>query len=188
MKIPIAVLLQWEYIYIYMFIECEKKRLPFIFGEAEMWLRYDNAAFLNIEKTGLDPFDIYGAADNPKAVRAFLYNGLLDWYSDKPGRAPLNEYINRLMSADDFSSALIEYIQIAIMLALPQPVKGIKQQANGKRADATALFTLFVDIMHREECEFWNSTLREVHERWERYAVANGMKKPVEEFRQYDDD
>ena len=48
--------------------------------------------------------------------------------------------------------------------------------------------SMFVDVMGASRVEFMSSTLREVSERWERYAIAMGYQKPVETFRWFDDD
>ena len=172
-----------------MFIEADKKITPFCFGKATFWLRYDNRAFLNIEKEGFEPLNIINHSSNPKAVRSFLVNGLADWgKASRHSREEIKHIANMLMTAEDFADVLITVIALAIVNALPAAPIGNKKPEKEGKSDITSLMTCFCDIMGRSEEEFWSSTLREVHERWERYAVATGKIKPVEEFREFDDD
>lgn len=172
-----------------MFIEIEKQVLNFKLGKAAMWFRFDIQAFYNIEKSGFSPFDIIAQSKDPKAVRCFLRNGLLDWYNDlEDDFNDLDSYVNGLMSAEGFQTALIAYIQAAIMLALPVPSQGNKQKSEGGANNVLGLMTLFIDVMGASKEEFMKSTLREATERWERYAQAMGYQKPVETFSRFDDD
>lgn len=172
-----------------MFVEMDKQVLNFKLGKAKMWFRYDIQAFYNIEKSGYSPFDIISQIVNPKAVRCFLRNGLADWYNDlEDDYNDLDEYVNGLMSAEGFQAELITYMQAAIILALPKAPTGNKRKNNGGNFDVLGLMSLFVDVMGASKEEFMHSTLREVTERWERYAVAMGYQKPVETFKRFDDD
>ena len=169
-----------------MFIEMKKQRLPLSCGGAEMWLRYDIRAFYNIEDSGFSPFDILSQCSDPKAVRCFLTNGLYDWYSQIPDRNDISEYVNRLMLDED-QAQLITSIQAAILLALPEPVRGRKEKSSGE-ANILSLMTVFVDVMKASEEEFLTSTVREATARWERYAEAMGYAEPAERFSRYDED
>lgn len=171
-----------------MFIEATRQTVLLKFGAAELWLRYDNKAFLNIENNGFEPFNILSQADNPEAVRCFLTAGLDDWvqsvsWSERSAAG----IVNRLMSAEGYADTLTATIQAAVILALPSAAKGNKRNNEGN-TDIRMLMTVFCDVMGRSEADFWSSTLREVNERWERYAEAEGRKKPAEEIREFDDD
>ena len=172
-----------------MFIEADKKITPFCFGKATFWLRYDNRAFLNIEKEGFEPLNILKSEGNPKAVRSFLVNGLSDFgKASGYSREEIKDIANALMTAEGFGDVLIATIALAVVNALPVAPIGMKKPDKEGKSDITSLMTCFCDIMGKSEEEFWSSTLREVHERWERYGAATGKIKPVEEFREFDDD
>jgi len=171
-----------------MFIEMKKQRFAFSFGKAQLWLRYDIRAFFNIEDSGYKPFDIISQCGDPAAVRCFLENGLSDWYNSvRRDKNSLDEYVNRLMSAQDYQTELIAVIQSAILQALPEPVRGSRRKEAGD-ANILSLMTAFVDVMGASEEEFMSSTVREASARWERYAVAMGYMKPAERFSRFDDD
>lgn len=171
-----------------MFIEMDKQVLNFKLGEAEMWLRYDIQAFYNIEKSGYSPFDIISQSNDPKAVRCFLQNGLADWYNELDDVNDIDEYVNRLMSAEGFQTELTALMQTAILLALPQAPIGNKKKSSGETLNILSLMSMFVDVMGASKVEFMSSTLREATARWERYAVAMGYQEPVEKFNRFDDD
>lgn len=169
-----------------MFIEMKKQVLNFGIGKAELWFRYDIQALYNIENSGFDPFDIFKQRDNPKAVRCFLENGLADWYKGVDDNNSLDEYVNRLMSMEGFQTELIAYIQAAIMLSLPNQRGSSKEKR--EKFSILSLMTACVDVMRMPMSEFMGSTIREASDRWERYAVAMGYRKPVETFKEFDDE
>lgn len=168
-----------------MFIEIEKKRTEFPFGETKLWLRFDNRAFLNIEKTGLCPFDTRIISENAAAARVFISEGLRDCLEKLNAADRTSEIINSLMSGD--KERLITIIQYAVLEALPTAGAAEAGQNGGAKGNAGTLLSVYCDIMHRPEEEFWSSTLREVTERWERYAVLKGYKKAPIQIRRYDD-
>ncbi len=172
-----------------MFIEMDKQVLNFRLGKAEMWFRFDIQAFYNIEKAGFSPYDIISQSGDPKAVRCFLRNGLLDWYESVEDRNSLDSYLNGLMSADGYQTELVSLLQAAILLALPKASVGRKKKSkSGGAVNILGLMSMFVDVMGAPRSEFMSSTLREATERWERYAVAMGYQKPAEKFKRFDDD
>lgn len=171
-----------------MFIEMKKQKLNFSFGKAELWLRYDIAAFYRIEDWGYSPFDFLSQSDDPKAVRCFLRNGLLDWYNSTGDSKGIDFYVNGLMCAEKDQAELIAYIQAAILLALPKAPKGNGRKSGGGEANILGLMSVFVDVMGAPRSEFMSSTLREATERWERYAAVMGYLAPTEKFSRYDDD
>lgn len=171
-----------------MFLEIEKKKTPFSFGSTELWLRYDNAALLEIEKSGFDPFDINAVNENGTAARTFLLAGLRDCaealeISDQKR----GEIVSALMSGGEDTAAVFLAITAALLAALP-PKNGSASSEQGRgRGSLGNLFSVYCDIMKKPDEAFWNSTLREVSERWERYAVLKGYKKPPIFIQRYDD-
>lgn len=170
-----------------MFIEMKKQRFAFSFGKAQLWLRYDIRAFFNIEDSGYKPFDIISQCGDSAAVRCFLRNGLADWYKSADDENSLDEYVNRLMSANDYQTELVALIQSAVIQALPEPSRGNRKKETGE-ANILSLMTAYVDVMKASEEAFMSSTVREASARWERYAVAMGYMKPAEKFSRFDDD
>lgn len=170
-----------------MFVEMKKQRLEFSCGKVRLWLRFDIKAFYIIEDSGYSPFDILSQSSDPKAVRCFLENGLRDWHNSEEDFYDISEYINLLMGDDSFRIELLALIQQAIILALPKAKIGNKRDMQGG-SSILGLMTAFCDIMGGSKEEFMDSTVREAAERWERYAIAKGYKKPAEKFSRYEDD
>lgn len=168
-----------------MYKELSKQKLNFRFGKAELWLRYDIEACMNIENAGFLPLDILSVQKNAKAVRVFLTNGLSDWYRNTEREAELSEIVNALMKSG--SSEIINAISEAVLLAHPRPALGNAKKTAGGHGDMRSMQTLYCDVMGKSDESFMRSTFREALERWERYAEATGRKKPVEVFNQYDD-
>lgn len=165
-----------------MLIEIEKNGFPVKVGRtAEAYLRYDNKAFLNIEKEGFDFLNI--SSLDYKAAESFLRNGLRCW-ADEIG-IDRYEITEKLLDArtPEFIS---EAIAGGVMLALPKPVWGMKNKSD-KAPDFSHVRFLFCDIMGKPEELFWELTLREIMERWDRYAVFMGYKKAPLEVRRFDD-
>ena len=165
-----------------MFTEIEKKSLDFNIGGIKLSLRYTNRAFLSIEKSGYEPFDMLKNSADPNAVRCFLSAGL----AENMGSVSADYAANKVMMLTSHSETIIAMIQAAIILAMPVAHIGAKDKER-KSADAGVIMTYYCDVMGRSEEEFWSSTLREVTSRWERYAVAEGFIKPAEQFAQFDD-
>lgn len=168
-----------------MFIEIEKKRTEFSFGKTTLWFRFDNRAFLNIEKSGLCPFDTKDILNNAAAARAFISEGLRTCLETLGVDERKDEIINALMS--DGNESITALIQRAVLEAIPTAGTVETEQNGGAKGNAGTLLSVYCDLMHRPEEEFWTSTLREVTERWERYAVLKGYKKAPIQIRRYDD-
>ena len=169
-----------------MFIELEKKSVKIPFGETFLKLRYTNEAFLYIEKKGVSPFDTRVLYESAAAARVFITAGLQDCLEELNAENRTEEIVNALMA--DNKGDLIPFIQLAVLNALPldnqSGEKGKKSDANG---NAGTFMCLYCDIMHRTEEEFWKSTLREISERWERYAVLKGYKEAPLQVQRFDD-
>lgn len=165
----------------YMFIELEKSKV--LLSEADsLYLRYDNRAFLFIEKSGYKYNDLQLMSENGKAARVFLIAGLKSWAEEKGVVSEeLNDIANTLLTEGSVLTLL--KITEAILEAFPRPDNAPK---NGNSSgEIGTLMTAYCDIMRHSEEDFWKATLREVIERWDRYAVMKGYKEPpilVKEF------
>lgn len=168
-----------------MFIEFEKKHIEFPFGNANLWFRFDNKAFLNIEKKGLNPFDTRVLYENSAAARLFIAEGLQNCLEELNITSRTREIVNTLMASE--KERIIKTIQLAVLEALPAECLDKKVNNNSGKGNAGTLFSLYCDIMHHSEEEFWNSTLREVTERWERYAILKGYKEAPLQIQRFDD-
>lgn len=166
-----------------MFIEIEKKRIEFPFGKTTLWFRFDNRAFLNIEKSGFNPFDTRILSENAAAARVFITEGLRGCLAELGVSCKAADITNSLMK--DEKESVITLIQLAVLTALPSDTGGAKN--GGGKGHAGTLLSVFCDIMHRSEEEFWSATLREVTERWERYAILKGYKKSPLQIKEFDD-
>lgn len=106
---------------------------------------------------------------NRKAVRDRKWNDI------RPGAQRLGEEI----SPEELPQLRAELLD-AIFDALPEP--GEKAKSNDHAAfDEGHLRAVYVDEAGRPEKEFWDSTLREIDYRLDRYLEAKGIKeRPVE--------
>ena len=161
-----------------MFKELLKTKTPIT---DTLYLRYDIQAFINAEIKGINPFKLR----IPIPIEYFRV-GLRCCFDELGLKAPeqseiVSEIVEKLPS---------DYIQRQILEAtsnaFPPPTIGAKP--DDKEADFRNLRSLFVDVMRRSEEEFLTSTPAEITERWNNYAVYKGYKKPVETFKQFDDD
>lgn len=164
-----------------MLIEVERNGFPVKIGKAEAYLRFDNKAFLNIEKEGFDFLCV--SSLGYKAAESFLRNGLRCW-ADEAGIDEC-EIAQKLLDARP-PEYISEAIAGGVMLALPKPVLGMKTESD-KTPDFSHVRFLFCDIMGKPEELFWKLTLREIMERWDRYAVFMGYKRAPVEVKRFDD-
>lgn len=168
-----------------MFIELEKKRIEFSFGKGVIWFRFDNKAFLNIEKKGLSPFDTRVLYENSAAARAFIREGLQNCLKELGITEKETELINSLMMGN--KEELIHTIQLAVLEALPADTLSKEVKQGGGGGNAGTLLSVYCDIMGRSEEEFWNATLREVTERWDNYSILKGYKQAPLQVQRFDD-
>lgn len=172
-----------------MFLELERRSFPFSVGNAEFYLRFDNKALLETEKSGYDIFDFNAGRLTVKAAKCFLTCGLRCYAEEKAiGDSPMNyavklaDKIAKAASPNEISAM----IGGAVLMAMPEPIMGAKSGKNEK-ADFTRIFCYFCDIMGKPEELFWDLTLREVFQRWDAYAVFHGYKEAPLEVKRYDD-
>lgn len=158
-----------------MFTELLPQRYEFECGGRVISLRYDMTAFLRLEERGISYADIFGDRITGAVLCEFLRVG---GYPDKP------ELILHEMGGAELWRCLRE----AVMLALPMKdplVIDIPDSAPGE-PDMKQLRGLICDIMGKPEEFFWSSTMRELFERWQAFAVAKGYMKKPERMQMYD--
>ena len=141
------------------------------YGEAVLHLRYDLAAFLQIEEAGHDYKDIFEKKITKATLAVFLQAGLRETV-DK-------ERIYKMISAAP--AEIWKHCREAVLLALPQndPLTlPDAEPSSGEGLDWKRLRMLICDEMGKDEAFFWSSTLRELTERWTIYAISKGYTKP----------
>ncbi len=159
-----------------MFKELLKSKIPIT---DTLYLRYDINALIKAEEKNINPF-------------ALQFPIPLDYL-----RVGLDCCFSELGLSDVQCSEVVsqtvklpwEYLQSKVLeatkQALPPPIIGSKY--DGTKPDFKKLRDLFVDIMGRTNEEFLSSTLAEITERWNDYAVFNGYIPPAQTFKQFDD-
>lgn len=141
------------------------------YGEAVLHLRYDLAAFLKIEEAGHDYKDVFHRKITKATLAIFLQAGLKEDIG--------TDRIYRIISAAP--SEVWKHCREAVLLALPQndPLTlPDAEPSSGEGLDWKRLRMLICDEMGKPEEFFWDSTLRELTERWTIYAVSKGYTKP----------
>lgn len=164
-----------------MLTEVEKSKFPVKIGETLAYLRFDNRAFLNIEKEGIDFLNISDLGY--RAAKSFLRNGLCCWANEE--ETDEGEIAEKLLQAYS-PECISDMIAGGVMSALPEPVLGLKKDSE-KAPDFSHIHFLFCDIMGKPDGLFWELTMREVMKRWDRYAVFMGYKRAAVEVKRYDD-
>lgn len=152
----------------------------FEFGGAQLHLRYDMNALLNLEREGLEFNAILGDSVRGVTVLQFLHAGL----TEEIGREREVGIISA-MGVDE----VWEHCRAAVLMSLPEydPLE-IPEPSPTKNSkpDYRKLHTLICDVMRKPEELFWSSTLRELLSRWQDYAVVKGYMKPPERMELYD--
>lgn len=158
-----------------MFTELTRQYYRFECGGSVISLRYDMTAFLRLEERGIAYTDIFGERTTGKVLCEFLQVG---GYTDEP----------ELILHETGGRALWEHIQAAVRLALPvrDPLIVDVPEEHSGEPDMKQLRGLICDIMRKPEEFFWSSTMRELVERWQAFAVARGFMKKPERMQMYD--
>lgn len=155
-----------------------RQSVKFRYGNAPVCLRYDMAALLFLEKRGIDLPRIFGEITDDE-LKAFFEAGL----------GELKSCTEKLFTTIRRSD-ILTLCRAAVMEALPKddPLRIPKPPSAGAPPfdPQEHLFTLICDVMGKPEDFFWTSTLRELTERWERYAVSKGYAKAPERIQMYD--
>ena len=171
-----------------MFVELLPQVHQFEHNGKTMYLRYDNAALLELERAGIDIL-------NPSIFHyeqpALILSGLGCYFNENsiPYESPddeaiitRNDIIVEFIGTKDINE-LAEFIVSAINLALPPPViiEDPEHKAEeSKKIDLAPLKSCFCNVMGKSDSEFWGATLREVDEAWRLYGECNGFIAPVD--------
>lgn len=158
-----------------MFTELTKQYYRFECGGSVISLRYDMTAFLRLEERGISYEDIFRGRITGAVLCEFLKAG---GYPGDP------ELILHGMGGP----VLWTHLLAAVLLALPvrDPlVIDIPGEDPGE-ADMKRLRGLICDIMRKPEEFFWSSTMRELVERWQAFAIAKGYMKKPERMQMFD--
>lgn len=172
-----------------MFSELKKQCFPFKFGEALLYLRYDNNAMYYLEQNGIDLHSIIQLIDDKNTVKILFCSGLNVWLrsnelNDESGLKIADDIVNNL-TRNEAQHIIIEAIKLALPVAINN---NTSQNINENQPDLSLIKSRFCDVMGKPDDEFWDSTLREVIERWESYAVFMGyVAEPSNEIKEFDD-
>lgn len=161
-----------------MFTELTRQYYRFECGGSVISLRYDMTAFLRLEERGIAYTDIFGERTTGKVLCEFLRVG---GYTDEP------ELILHEMGGAELWRHIREAVQMALPVKDPLVID-IPDEAPTKlgEQDMKQLRGLICDIMRKPEEFFWSSTMRELVERWQAFAVARGFMKKPERMQMYD--
>lgn len=164
-----------------MLTELERRQYTFDFGEAVIALRYTLADLLELEKLGISYLDVFEDKLAADKILTFFAAGLV-------GELP-DETITKLVDCVGFE-AVWEHCRAAMLLSLPKRDPAIvpKPRANSGEFSFIRLRALICDVMGKPEGFFWDSTLAELLERWQEYAVAMGYSEEPERILEYDEE
>lgn len=188
----------------YMLSDLIPLKIPIAIGNKNFYLRYSLLSELYLEQQKLSRSEITDRdlfSLSNEEITHLLRAGLLDFYR-KENKQFVEEFefdrmkpsFEEVFTLIDFENKEILMLQIiqAIIKSLPiPPVGGTSESASSpskKGIDYAWFRCLFVDILHQSDMNFWNSTLREIFDRYDMYATAKGYKEKVEEVQQYDDE
>lgn len=159
-----------------MLTELEQQHYRFDANGSQISLRYDMTALLNLERGGLSYEAIFAERITGSALVKFLEIGS----ADEIDGAEIIRAIGAL--------PLWGHVRAAVMLALPvrDPLCVDVPENNGEPPNMTRLRCLICDIMRKPEEFFWNSTLRELFERWQEFAEVKGYTKPRDRMQLFD--
>lgn len=164
-----------------MFTELTRQYYRFECAGSLISLRYDMTAFLRLEERGIPYTDIFGDRITGAVLCEFLRVGGYASGVSKPDEPEL--ILHEMGGAE-----LWRHIREAVRFALPVKdpfVIDVPDEAPGE-PDMKQLRGLICDIMHKPEEFFWSSTMRELFERWQAFAVVKGYMKKPERIQMYD--
>lgn len=159
--------------------DCENKKFFFKFGNTQLYLRFDMEALLRLEKLNID---LYKGLLTEEQKRTAFCAGLKDCLAEMDVDEQYVYEIADILKDEELG----RLIEGAVLLSLPEPVVGAKPKPG--KTDFVQLFSLFCDIMGKPDELFWKSTVREIIQRWEKYAEINGYKKPAEKVKEFEDE
>ena len=164
-----------------MLAELEQRRYEFDFGGVVIAMRYTLADFLALEKSGIAYLDIFAAKLTADKIMAFFCAGLV-------GELP-DEMIEKLVECVGFE-VIWDHCRAAMEMALPKRDPLVIPDSSAEKGEFSflRLRALVCDVMGKSEEFFWGSTLVELLERWQEYAVAMGYAKPPQRVQRYDEE
>lgn len=157
-------------------------RHSFAFGGAQLSLRYDMTALLHLEEKGLDIAGIFSPDVTEGEVAEYFAAGV----EQNIPRDKLNDILSAVGAAQ-----IAAHCREAMIMALPEddpyivPQKPAAAQDDGKSV-YVRLHTMVCDVMRKPEEFYWTSTVRELMQRWQDFAIAKGYMKPPERVQMYD--
>lgn len=153
----------------------------FDFGTAQLKLRYDMTALLSLEREGLEYKAIFANEITAATVLAFLHAGLTEDIGKEREIA--------VMTTLGIEKTW-EHCRAAVVLSLPKydplVIPEENRSTNDGNMDYSRLRSLICDVMQKDEEFFWRSTLSELLQRWQDYAVLKGYAKPPKKVQLYD--
>lgn len=124
---------------------------------------------------------IIGDFINKETVKYIIESGDFDFYDADGTYTTAGKWLDKV---GDVGKAILMEVWLK---SLPVPDIGADESNSSKSPDYKLLRCLYCDIMHGSEVDFWHSTMREVHDRWEKYAELKGYQEPVTQVRKYAD-
>ncbi len=156
--------------------ELERQHYRFDANGSQITLRYDMTALLELERGGLSYEDIFAER---------ISGGVLVKFLEAGSKAEIDgAEIIRTIGA----LSLWGHVRTAVMLALPvrDPLCVDVSENDGEQPNMARLRCLVCDIMRKPEDFFWNSTLRELMDRWQEYAEVKGYAERRERMQMFD--
>ncbi|MCL1823929.1 MAG: hypothetical protein FWG44_06970 [Oscillospiraceae bacterium] len=184
----------------------KRERYPIKFGKSGAYLRFDISAarrlaeeseielydpeswkttdWFKIFSAGLmDYFENYGFSTQPprQATPATPpRRGMFIPRKNKEANHPVNQSIVKLIFAGMTDGEILEHLYNALILSLPPAKKEPIPKKSKIKIDFKYLRHIFCDVMNGSEAVFYESTIREIDERWDLFAIYKGIKeKPM---------
>ena len=148
-------------------LECTYKPIEEILKTpAEKW---DIECILQLVRAGL--------CDLPRNKKAIIRR---DWDNIRP---TIDE-LGRSIAIQDFMVLRNEIID-ALTNSFPEPVIG--EKSGNSEINYANMRSMYCDIMHMSDSDFWTSNLKEIQERTDSYMEVKGLKEPVQTMQMYED-
>lgn len=161
----------------------KRERYPIKFGKSGAYLRFDISAARRLaEESEIELYD----PESWKTTDWFkIFTSGLICYFKTNGFMPDEIYteetdnISKSIIAGMTDGEILENLYSALILSLPSAKSQNKTSGNTK-IDFKYLRHIFCDVMNGSEDVFYESTIREIDERWDLFAIYKGIKeKPM---------
>lgn len=146
------------------------------FGQSGAYLRYDMRSLVWLGEHDINFMDCTELCKSD--VYCLFYAGLL-CYFEECGISDSIEYAKEIYLHTSETDITFN-IYNAKLLALPS--KRYSGKRGKKGIDYKSLRGIY-DVMGKTDEEFLSSTIREIIERWDEYAVIKGIQKPATEVK-----